>query len=40
MLDKHVSGAEMCDYLGWAYYSRVALKGDMDTYKEIYNTVC
>ena len=30
----------MCDYLDWAYYARVALDGDMDTYKEIHETVC
>ena len=35
MRSDNVSGAEMCDYLNWAWYSRVALKGDMDKYKEI-----
>ncbi len=40
MLDDEVSGSEMCDYLDWAYYARVALEGDMDTYKKIHETVC
>lgn len=40
MLTQQVSGPEMCSYLSWAYYSRVALSGDMDTYTEIYNTAC
>lgn len=40
MLDEEVSGNEMCDYLDWAYYARVALDGDMETYKKIHQTVC
>ena len=40
MLKQQVSGSEMCDYINWAYYARVELKGNMDTYQQIHNTVC
>ena len=35
-----ITGPELCNYLDWAYYARVTLKGDMDTWKEIHNTSC
>ena len=35
-----VSGSELCSYLDWAYYARVDLKGDMQTYIKIHETAC
>lgn len=40
MLRKEISGPEMCNYLDWAYYARVTLQGNMDTWVEIHDTVC
>jgi len=28
MVEKHVSGAELCDYLTWAHFNAVPLQGD------------
>ena len=40
MLTAGTTGPEMCNYLDWAYYARVNLTGNMDTWIEIHNTVC
>ena len=40
MLSKEYTGPEMCNYLDWAYYARVTLTGDMDTWRNIHSTVC
>ena len=40
MLTAGTTGPEMCNYLDWAYYARVNLTGDMQTWIEIHNTVC
>ena len=40
MMKDEISGSEMCDYLDWAYYARVALDGDMKEYQKIHETLC
>ena len=35
-----VSGSQLCSYLDWAYYARVALKGEMAQYQKIHETLC
>ena len=40
MLQKDISGPEMCNYLEWANYARVALTGDMNTWRSIHSGVC
>ena len=40
MQAKGISGPEMCNYLEWAFYARVALTGDMTTWRSIHDTAC
>ena len=40
MEQEEVSGSQLCSYLDWAYYARVALKGDMEQMKKIHETAC
>lgn len=40
MEQEEVSGSQLCSYLDWAYYARVALKGDMEQMKKIHQTAC